>query len=179
MFGEVPVFPFVIPFGIAVFVALLIGLRSRRTLTLPRATVAATAALYTAGIVANTVFPIYLAWPTTDIPQSLPLNLNLIPIVDYEVTDAATNVLIFVPLGILVSLLLRRPTLLGVVIVGASISLVIEVTQFITASVAHGGHIADINDWLCNSIGSLAGYAIYVLVMRQRTLKRMLTPFHW
>lgn len=177
MFGEVPVLPFVLPFGAAVFGALLVVLRSRRRLSLPRTAVAATAALYAAGITANTVFPIYLAWPSTDTPQSLPL--NLVPVIGYEVPDAATNVLIFIPLGILLSLLLQRPTLLKVAVIGASISLVIEATQFVTASFAHGGHIADINDWLANSIGALVGYAIYALTMRQRTLRRILIPFRW
>lgn len=177
MFGQLPTLLFVIPLGVAAFIAMVVVLWARGRLTLPRVVVAAAAAVYLAGIVANTIFPIYLAWPANDGESVLPL--NLIPIAGYEVADAVTNILVFVPLGVLLSLMLRRPRLLPVAAWGAAISLAIEVVQFITAINAHGGHIADVNDWLSNTIGGVAGYAVYALARRQPALGQLLDRFRW
>lgn len=165
MFGQLPTLPFVMPFGVLLFAGQLIIFRRRGPVSAARVSVAAITALYAAGIAANTVFPIYLAWPHSNDPEPLPL--NLIPVVGYEAADAALNVIVFVPIGILLSLILRSPRWWRIVLVGASISLSIEMTQFITAQFAHGGHIADINDFLSNTLGAAAGYVIYALLMRR------------
>lgn len=45
----------------------------------------------------------------------------------------------------------------------AAISMTIEMTRFITAGLAAGGHIADINDWLCNTAGGATGFGLFTL----------------
>lgn len=177
MFGKLPTLPFVVPLGVLVFLMLLWFLRRRGQLTLARGAVAAAAALYLAGIVANTVFPIYLAWPKSEGPRSLPL--YLVPIVGYEVDDAVTNALLFIPLGILVALMLTRPTLLRVALIGTGISLAIELSQFTAARFAHGGHIADVNDWLSNTAGAVIGYGVYRLLGLSPVLSRWMDHFRW
>ncbi len=116
----VPVLPVVVPLGVVVFAVLVGVLVARRRFSWPRASVAAALAVYAAGIVANTVFPVFLGRPTQDGPRLLPL--VLVPFADYEVADAVTNVLVFVPLGVLVSLLLTRPTWWRVLLAAASVS---------------------------------------------------------
>lgn len=159
MFGKLPTLLFIIPFGILLFAGQLWILHRRLRLTVLRACVAAVTALYAAGIAANTVFPIYLAWPQP--AETEPLPLNLVPLLDYELLDFTQNVIAFVPIGIILSLVLRRPHWWRVVPIAAGVSLAIEVTQFITAQFAHGGHIADINDLLSNTLGAATGYVLY------------------
>lgn len=59
-FGKVSALLVVIPAGVALFVILVRRLRARRALTAPRASVVAALSVYAAGVVANTVFPIFL-----------------------------------------------------------------------------------------------------------------------
>lgn len=70
---ELPMLPIVIPFGVAVFGVLLWVLRSRGRVTIPRASVAAVLAIYAGGVLANTVFPIFVrVGPSPDYgPQPL------------------------------------------------------------------------------------------------------------
>lgn len=72
MFRQVPVLPVVIPLAAATLTALLWSLARRGRLSVPRAALALALCVYAAGIVANTVFPIFLdkpassaAWATT------------------------------------------------------------------------------------------------------------------
>lgn len=177
MFGKVPVLPVVIPLSGVLFVVLLGVLRSRRLFSLPRAGVAAVLAVYAGGVVANTVFPIYLDWPKTAGPEPLPL--VLVPFHDYEVADAVTNVLVFLPLGMLVPLLLARPTWRRVLLVVAGASLAIETLQFLAADLAAGGHIADVNDWLFNTLGGAVGFGVFTLLARSSTAAALLDRFRW
>ncbi len=173
----VPVLPVVVPLGVVVFAVLVGVLVARRRFSWPRASVAAALAVYAAGIVANTVFPVFLGRPTQDGPRLLPL--VLVPFADYEVADAVTNVLVFVPLGVLVSLLLTRPTWWRVLLAAASVSAGIEVAQLVTADLAGGGHIADVDDWLWNTVGGVVGYAAYAAVARLRITAPLVERFRW
>ncbi|MCJ1715240.1 VanZ family protein [Curtobacterium sp. VKM Ac-2922] len=175
MFGEVPALPVVIPVGVVVFALLTVRLVVRRRCTLPRVAVAAALAVYAAGILANTVFPVFLHPVASSDPKPLPL--VVVPFVDYEVGDAVMNMLVFVPLGVLVSLVLARPTWWRVVVTAAAISAGIEITQFATAQVAAGGHIADVNDFLWNTVGGGLGFCVVALLMQFRRSARVLAPF--
>lgn len=177
MFDEVPVLPVVVPLGVVVFAILVAVLLVRRRFTVPRAAVAAALAVYAAGIVANTVFPVFLHPVASDGPQPLPL--ALVPFHDYEWEDAVTNVLVFVPLGILVSLLLARPTWWRVLVIGAVVSLVIEAAQFFAAAFAAGGHVADVDDWFWNTVGGLVGFGLYVLLLRLPFTAVLVERFRW
>ncbi|WP_251009328.1 VanZ family protein [Curtobacterium sp. ISL-83] len=159
------------------FVVLVAVLRARRRLTLPRATVAAALSVYAGGVVANTVFPIYLDWPASEGPWIPPV--NVVPVVGYEWADAVINVMVFLPLGLLVPLLVARPSWLRVVTTIAGISLAIELAQFVTAGLAAGGHIADVNDLFCNTVGGALGYALFVLLDRIPVTAGLVDDFRW
>lgn len=173
----VPVLPVVVPLGIVVFVALVSVLLVRRRFSVPRAAVAAAVAVYAAGVVANTVFPVFLHRVGGADPGALPL--VLVPFVDYEVGDAVTNVLVFLPIGVLVPLLLARPTWWRVLATAAGISVVIELTQLVTARVAGGGHVADVDDWLWNVVGAGVGFALYTLLVRLPGTDALVERFRW
>lgn len=176
MFREVPVLPVVVPLGAVVLGLLLWRLHRSGRLTLPRAAVALALAVYAAGVVANTVFPIFLDKPVTSAPWDA--HLVLVPLVDYEVADALTNVLVFVPLGMLVPLL-ARPSWWRVVLTAAAFSLAIEVTQYVTSRLLGGGHVADASDLLFNVVGGALGLGLFTVLSRVPALDAFFDRFRW
>jgi glycopeptide antibiotics resistance protein len=175
VFRQVPVLPVVVPLGVVVLLGLLQRLRRRGGLTAPRAAVALAVAVYAAGVVANTVFPLYRDKPAADLPWHAAL--VLVPFAEYEVADAVQNVLVFVPLGILVALLLARPTAVRTTAVGALVSLAVEVIQYVTAHVLGAGHVADASDLVCNTAGALLGYGLLAAAVRVPVLARLVARF--
>jgi glycopeptide antibiotics resistance protein len=176
---EVPMLPIVIPLGIVIFLVLLWSLRLRGGITLARASVAAVLALYVGGVLANTVFPVFIhvgSWPE---PAPRELALWLIPFVDYGIEDALVNVAVFVPLGVLIPLLIARANWWRVLAIVAGASLTIELAQLATAGLAFGGHIADVNDWMTNILGGVIGYGLFLIAMRSGTVAGVVQRFRW
>ncbi|MFJ4253508.1 VanZ family protein [Microbacterium sp. NPDC090003] len=178
-FVEVPMLPIVIPLGIVIFLVLIQVLRSRGRVTLARASVAAVLAIYAGGVVANTIFPIFLRIGTGFYDGPRPLPLYLVPFADYGLEDALINIAVFVPLGILIPLLVSRPSWWKVVAIVAGASLAIELTQMAVARLASSGHLADINDWMTNVLGGVIGYGLFLLATRSRTIARFVEHFRW
>lgn len=178
-FVEVPMLPIVIPFGVVIFLLSIWALRSRGGVTLPRASVAAILGIYAGGVLANTVFPIFLRVGTGFYDGPRPLALYLVPFADYGIEDALINVAVFIPLGGLVPLLIARPTWWKAVMIVAGASLAIELAQMATARLALGGHLADINDWLTNILGGIIGYGLFVLLTRSKRVARFVEQFRW
>lgn len=176
-FGEVPALPVALVVGVVAFLVQLLVLLPSRRFTWPRGAVAAALAVYVAGIFANTVLPIFLDRP----PQLQPWTpkLALIPFSDYEVMDAITNVIVFAPLGILIPLLMRRPSWAKVVLTAAAVSLAIELLQIVMDGLFGGGHVADVNDFLWNTLGGAVGHAIFVVLSRTPGLSRLVELFRW
>jgi glycopeptide antibiotics resistance protein len=164
LFGEVPALPVVAPAAAVAFGVLLWRLRRRGELSLARALVAAAFCVYGAGVVANTVFPIFLDMPGGVQPWSTSISVR--PFVDYELADAVQNVVVFIPLGVFVPLVARTRSVWLVAAVGAGFSLLIETVQFFSAHYLHGGHVADVNDWVFNVLGAFVGYGLHVLATR-------------
>ncbi|MDN3445727.1 VanZ family protein [Microbacterium sp. APC 3901] len=178
-FVEVPMLPIVIPFGVVIFLVLIWVLRSRGRITLPRASVAAVLAVYAGGVLANTVFPIFLRVGTGFYDGPRPLALYLVPFADYGIEDALINVAVFVPLGGLVPLLIARPSWWRVLAIVAGASLAIELTQMAVSRLALGGHLADINDWLTNILGGIIGYGLFVILTQSKTIADFVERFRW
>lgn len=175
MFREVPVLPVVVPAAAAIFLAMLWYLHSRGRLSVPRAAVALALCVYAAGVVANTVFPIYLNKPAFT-PQ---WKVYFEPLADYGVGDAVKNILVFVPVGIIVSLLLAKASWWRVVAVAAAFSLAIELTQFVTDNLLGGGHLADVNDLLFNVTGGVLGFGLFAALSRVPAIAVFINRFHW
>ena len=172
-----PVLPVVIPLGLALFVVLLCRLRAKGLFSAPRSAVASALAVYAAGITANTVFPIYLHKPDSGEPWT-PW-LALIPFHDYEVTDAVMNAAVFLPLGLLIPLVLTRPSWWKVLAIVILTSLAIEITQLVAQGMFAGGHIADINDFIFNTVGGALGYGLFLLLTLIPGLSRPIRRFQW
>ncbi|MFC5012442.1 VanZ family protein [Nocardioides plantarum] len=169
--------PVVVPLAAGVVVAGVWHLRRRGLLTVPRAAVALAMAVYVAGVVANTVFPIY-----TDKPASSPRwsdFVSVTPLAGYEVVDAVTNVVVFVPVGLLVSLAVPRWSRARALAAAVAVSLSIEVTQYVTAHLLGGGHVADVNDLIFNVVGAAVGLLLLVVVAHVPLGARGLERFRW
>ena len=178
-FVEVPMLPIVIPFGVVIFLVLIWVLRSRGGVTFARASVAAVLAVYAGGVLANTVFPIFLRVGTGFYDGPRPLSLYLVPFADYGLEDALINIAVFVPLGGLVPLLIARPSWWKVLVIIAGTSLAIELAQMAISRLASSGHLADINDWLTNILGGLIGYGLFVLLTRSKRVAGFVQQFRW
>ena len=174
---EVPVLPVVVPLGLLVFAALLWQLRRRAALTLPRAVVCAVVSVYVAGVVANSLFPIFIGKPSGlsewwEVPY-------LTPLVGYEARDMLENVEVFVPLGVLLPLVARVTSLPRVVVYGFLISLTIELLQWVNAVTVQGGHAPDINDLLFNTVGTPIGYGLFRIALLLPVLRRLARSATW
>lgn len=177
MFHQVPVLPVVIPVAVAVLAALLRSLHRAGRLTAARAAVAVVLCVYAAGVLANTVFPIYRDVPAGTAPWGA--HLALVPFADYEVADAVMNVLVFVPVGVIVPLLAARARWWTAVAVSGAFSLAIEVTQLVTAHLLGGGHVADVDDLLSNVAGGALGYLLLTALVRVPSLGALVDRFRW
>ncbi|MDF1703706.1 MAG: VanZ family protein [Aeromicrobium sp.] len=175
MFREVPVLPVVIPLAVASLVAMLWHLRRRAMLTVPRAAVAVVLCVYVAGVVANTVFPVYLDKPGGPGHWAV----YLLPFADYGLGDAVTNVVVFLPVGVLVTLLLPRASWWGIVGIATAFSLLIEGTQLVTARFLAGGHVADVNDLIFNVVGAVLGLGVYCGLVRISPIAAVVERFRW
>lgn len=177
MFRQVPVLPVVVPLAVVVLAVLLWSLRRRDRWSVPRVAVAAALSAYAAGIVANTVFPIFLDKPRAHAPWTA--HLASTPWTGYQVDDAVIIVVVFAPLGALVALVLVRPSWPRVMAVVTASSLAIELTQYVTAHLLGGGHIADVLDPLFNVVGGAVGLGLLRLVTRVPGLAGFVDRFRW
>ncbi|QHT57636.1 VanZ family protein [Cellulomonas sp. H30R-01] len=177
MFCQVPVLAVVVPLAAAVLAVLLRSLVRRGRLSVPRAAVAVVLCIYAAGVVANTVFPIYLDKPVSSAPWTS--SVVVVPWTPYEVADAVMNILVFVPLGFLMPLVVARVTWWRAAAAAAVVSLGIEVTQVVTAHLLGGGHVADVHDLLFNVVGGALGYVAFVALSRVRAARALVIRFRW
>ncbi|WP_432995299.1 VanZ family protein [Dactylosporangium sp. CA-233914] len=92
------------------------------------------------------------------------LSLVLMPFRGYEAEDAVMNMLVFLPLGMLIPLLLARPSWWKALGTVAAASLTIELSQLAVQGLSAGGHIADINDLTFNTVGGALGYGLFQLL---------------
>lgn len=74
------------------------------------------------------------------------------------------NIAAFVPLGVLLPLIWRRRwSFAKIALWGFALSLTIEVLQFLFTT-----RVADVDDLTLNTLGAIAGYLCYLILMRLR-----------
>ncbi|WP_222847691.1 VanZ family protein [Nocardioides dongxiaopingii] len=160
-----------------VLVVCLEHLRRRGLLTAPRAAVALTLSVYAAGVVANTVFPVFLDKPAGSAGWGRFLNVT--PVTGYELGDAVINVCVFVPVGVLVSLVAPSWPWWRALAVATVCSLFIEASQFVTAILLGGGHIADVNDLIFNAVGAALGLLFLSALSAAPVAARLVDRCRW
>lgn len=77
---------------------------------------------------------------------------------DFTWFEIRANVLLFIPIGFLLPMVIKKPVWLPPII-GIGISVIIEVIQLIT----HRG-LCETDDVISNTIGFLIGYLVYLLI---------------
>lgn len=165
------------PPALLAFAGMLWLLRRRDAVTVPRVVVGVAVCVYGAGVVANTLLPIYLGY-TGDRPR-WSVYLNLVPLVNTDPADMIQNVLVFLPLGVLLPIAARVDSVLRVLLCGFMLSFTMELLQFVNAVTGHGGHIADINDLLANTVGAPVGYAVFRAALLVPPLARLVAAMTW
>jgi len=168
---EISAAPVVVPLAALAFALLLWRLHRNGTLTPLRALVALVATVYAAGLIANTLLPIYVGGVAYPAPWRLFVNLT--PLANTERADMAKNVVLFAPLGLLIPLVTRLRAALPVVLSGLLVSVAMELLQLLNAVKWHGGHIADVNDVLSDTLGVILGYAVYRLLLLVPVTRRL------
>lgn len=96
-------------------------------------------------------------------------NMNLIPLAEltlYDLKTSLLNILLFIPFGFGLPFITRL-RVKKVIIYGALFSIVIELLQLISGSMAGiTFRIADINDVIFNTIGVTVGYILFLGFVR-------------
>jgi hypothetical protein len=174
---EVPASPFVVPLAVAVCAVLLWRLHRRAALTIPRALVVAAMCAYGGGVLANSIFPIFIGKGGSGMPWWRMVNLT--PLAGTDKADMLQNIVVFLPLGFLLPLVARVRSALRVLIYGFLLSLAIETVQLVQSQIGNGGHVADINDLLANTLGAFVGYGIFRAATLLPPLGRMATAAAW
>ena len=70
------------------------------------------------------------------------------------------NILLFVPLGSALPFICKQPKFVKTILIGFLLSLLIELVQFFL------GRSCEMDDLICNTIGSAVGYLFYMLIER-------------
>jgi len=135
-------------------------------------------AIYLVLLISLTLFPVSIIWK--GVIREYHSNVNLIPFLDilnyfrhtdfslafklkFLIKNLVGNVLLLVPVGIFIpTLWVRMRNFKKTVVIGASISLIIELMQYLLAYIGLGwGRTTDIDDLILNTFGVMIGYAIY------------------
>jgi VanZ family protein len=133
--------------------------------------------VYGGGVLANSVFPIFIGKGQTGLPWWDAVNLT--PLVGTDRADMLRNIVVFLPLGFLLPLVARVHSALRILVVGFLLSLAIETVQLVQSQIGNGGHVADINDLLANTLGAPIGYGIFRAALLLPALGRLATAATW
>jgi glycopeptide antibiotics resistance protein len=175
---EVPTAAVVVPLLIAGLAAVLWWLHRRGATTPWRILAGVAVCGYGAGVIANTVLPIYTE-RVSDYRPPWTVYLHLTPVAGYEVADFVQNVIVFLPLGVLLPIVFRTGSVLHVLVIGFLLSLTMELVQLANSVTGHGGHVCDINDLLSNTLGAPIGYGIFRAALLVPVVARLAAAATW
>lgn len=176
-YDEIPSTATAAVFAAAGIIATILILRRRRALSVPRLLVGAALSVYVVGIVVNSVFPIYLGVPDSGVPWTS--HINAVPFQGTDTADYVQNALIFMPLGLLLPLSFPLRSIVAIAASGFALSLTIEVLQLLNALTGQGGHVADVNDLLANTIGAPIGFVVARAIVGLPAVRPITDAFAW
>jgi glycopeptide antibiotics resistance protein len=83
------------------------------------------------------------------------------------VRNVGGNILLLMPLGFLAPIVWNKAKdLKAVILLGLVVSIPIEILQLLESFGGGWGRVTDIDDVICNVIGAITGYLIYVLIIK-------------
>ena len=77
-----------------------------------------------------------------------------------DLEDLLLNIVFFMPLGLFLPLIMKKPALWRVTLIGFIFTVLVEASQLFT------NHQSDINDVIANTLGAFAGYLVYLAVKK-------------
>jgi glycopeptide antibiotics resistance protein len=179
---ELPAFPVLIPLAVVTFAILLERLRRRNALTVPRGILAAALCVYAVGLCRSVLLPAPIVIGAAR--RALPpwqVWIQPVPVVTSfsDPVGMALNVALFVPFGALLVLLMRRPSLRAAILIGFLLSLGIETVQFLGDITISSDRVADIDDLIGNTLGTLIGYSVFRASTAVPSLSRIASAASW
>ncbi len=143
-------------------------------------------AIYICMVISVTLFPLPIGFDYQN--ENLFRSVNLVPLVTiienisligtaYDgdtlfmialiLINVGGNILLLMPLGFLAPILWRKfRHFKKVILLSLAVSITIELLQLLESSFGRGGRVTDIDDVICNVLGAIIGYLIYVLIMK-------------
>ncbi|MFI2752002.1 VanZ family protein [Cellulomonas sp. P22] len=152
-------------------------LRRRGAFTALRAAAGAALCAYGSVVLTAVLLPIAIGRPGRD--QAWFTFLNLTPLVNTDPADMLQNVVLFAPWGVLLPVVARVRSVRHVLLCGLVASLTIETLQLVVDVTLGGGHAADVNDLLANTLGAVVGYGILRAAMLVPALARLADAATW
>ncbi|KAA0784055.1 hypothetical protein COM04_21450 [Bacillus wiedmannii] len=162
-----------------------IGMKSKKGVNWWKELISFLFAIYIGMVVAITLFPIPIGFPTGI--ENIRLSINIIPFasiikdigkigIAYDgdvlfmigliVRNVGGNILLLMPLGFLAPIIWDKfKKIKNTILLGLAISISIELLQLIESLFSSWIRITDIDDVICNVIGSIVGYFIYKITL--------------
>ncbi|MER5435120.1 VanZ family protein [Streptomyces sp. NPDC002588] len=155
--------PLLVAFGVLLAVRVR---RSRPGWTGAHAVTRLLAAVYAAGVLSLTIFPIVVTYGEFANQTPWTSQVTYIPQPSPDPSILA-NVILTVPLGMLLPLMSAKATSLRRVTgLSALVGLSIELTQLLSYVVCNNARSVDIDDLITNTLGGLIGYLVLRQAMR-------------
>lgn len=143
-------------------------------------------AVYICMVVAVTLFPLPIGFPSS--AENLSRSVNIIPfasifkdigqigraydgdvlfMIGLIVRNVGGNILLLMPLGFLAPIIWDTyKKIKNTILLGLTISVSIELSQLIESLFSEWARITDIDDVICNVLGSIIGYFIYKITLK-------------
>ncbi|MES5866430.1 VanZ family protein [Bacillus cereus group sp. RP32] len=165
--------------------SIFIGMKSKKGVNWWKELISFLFVIYIGMVVAITLFPIPIGFPTGI--ENIRLSINIIPFasiikdigkigIAYDgdvlfmigliVKNVGGNILLLMPLGFLAPIIWDKfKKIKNTILLGLAISISIELLQLIESLFSSWIRITDIDDVICNVIGSIVGYFIYKITL--------------
>ncbi|WP_176549353.1 VanZ family protein [Bacillus wiedmannii] len=165
--------------------SIFIGMKSKKGVNWWKELISFLFVIYIGMVVAITLFPIPIGFPTGI--ENIRLSINIIPFasiikdigkigIAYDgdvlfmigliVRNVGGNILLLMPLGFLAPIIWDKfKKIKNTILLGLAISISIELLQLTESLFSGWGRITDIDDVVFNIIGSIVGYFIYKITL--------------
>ncbi|RWS45289.1 VanZ family protein [Bacillus mycoides] len=168
---------------------ILIGLKNKKHVIWWEEIISFLFVVYICMVVAVTLFPLPIGFPSRI--ENLNRSVNIMPLASvikdinqigsaYDgdvlfmlgliIRNVGGNILLLMPLGFLAPIIwVKYKKIKNIILLGFAISVSIELLQLIESLFSGVGRITDIDDVICNVLGSIFGYFIYKIFLKMAT----------
>ncbi|MED4443365.1 VanZ family protein [Bacillus thuringiensis] len=168
---------------------ILIGTKNKKHMIWWKEIISFLFVVYICMVVAVTLFPLPIGFPSNI--ENLNRSVNIIPfasiikdinqigsaydgdalfMIGLIVRNVGGNILLLMPLGFLAPILWDKyKKFKNTILLGFTISVSIELLQLIESLFSGWTRVIDIDDVICNILGSILGYCIYTILLKLST----------